>query len=85
MVGVERKVERENRLCELNVIEQVTHVCQTSIIRDAWERAQPLQVHGWIYGLQDGLVRDLRYSVSHPGAVGSGYAAALAALLAPAP
>ncbi|HVC01416.1 MAG TPA: carbonate dehydratase [Steroidobacteraceae bacterium] len=50
---------RERRLCELNVIEQVTHVCQTSIVREAWNRGQAVQVHGWIYGLDNGLVRDL--------------------------
>jgi carbonic anhydrase len=48
-----------DRLCELNVIEQVTNVCQTTIVRDAWERGQELTVHGWIYGLRDGLLRDL--------------------------
>jgi carbonic anhydrase len=53
------------RLCELNVIEQVVNVCQTTIIRDAWERGQALAVHGWIYGLQDGLLRDLNTTVTH--------------------
>src|SRR5207237_9783762 len=48
-----------DRLCELNVIEQVANVCQTSIVLDAWERGQPLTVHGWVYGLHDGLIRDL--------------------------
>jgi carbonic anhydrase len=51
------------KLCELNVIEQVVNVCQTSIMRDAWERGQPLSVHGWIYGVEDGLVRDLSVTV----------------------
>lgn len=49
---------RVNRLCELNVIEQVVNLCQTTVVRDAWTRGQPLEVHGWIYGLSDGLVRD---------------------------
>ncbi len=53
-----------DRLCELNVIEQVQNVCQTSIARDAWERGQELNVHGWIYGIADGLARDLRTTVS---------------------
>ena len=53
-----------DRLCELNVIEQVMNVCHTSIARDAWEIDQPLTVHGWIYGLQDGLLRDLDVTVS---------------------
>ena len=72
--------ERHDRLCELNVIEQVTHVCQTSIVRDAWDRAQPLTVHGWIYGLQNGLVKDLKYTVSNPTDVHDGYAVALETL-----
>lgn len=53
-----------DRLCELNVIEQVFNVCHTTIARDAWERGQDLAVHGWIYGLQDGLLRDLNVTVS---------------------
>jgi carbonic anhydrase len=52
-----------DRLCELNVIEQVENVCQTTIVRDAWERGQEVAVHGWIYGLQDGLLRDLDVTV----------------------
>jgi carbonic anhydrase len=48
-----------NRLCELNVIDQVDHVCQTTIVQDAWRRKQPVAVHGWIYDLRDGLLRDL--------------------------
>lgn len=53
-----------DRLCELNVIEQVLNVCHTTIARDAWERGQELAVHGWIYGLQDGRLRDLNVTVS---------------------
>lgn len=53
-----------NRLCELNVIEQVLNVCQTTIAKDAWERKQPLTVHGWIYGLQDGHLTDLKMTIS---------------------
>ena len=56
--------EASNRLCELNVVEQVLNVCHTTIARDAWERSQELAVHGWIYGLQDGLLRDLHVTVS---------------------
>ncbi len=52
--------QQVDRLCELNVIEQVANVCQTTIVRDAWDRGQELAVHGWVYGLKDGLVRDLR-------------------------
>lgn len=51
--------ERHDRLCELNVREQVTNVAQTTIVQDAWARGQSVAVHGWIYGLRDGLLRDL--------------------------
>ncbi len=56
--------QREDRLCELNVIEQVRHVCQTPIVQDAWTRGQPLDVHGWIYGVNNGLLRDLDVTVA---------------------
>ncbi|SRR5258706_5504567 len=56
--------ERGDRLCELNVIEQVGNVCQTTIVQQAWERGQDLTVHGWIYGVHDGLLRDLALRVS---------------------
>ena len=58
---------RCDRLCELNVIEQVSNVCRTTIVRDAWLREQTLTVHGWIYGLKDGLARDLGCSASSSG------------------
>ncbi len=58
------EADASDRLCELNVIEQVANVCQTSIARDAWERGQELTVHGWIYGLHDGLLRDLNTNVA---------------------
>lgn len=56
---------RQDRLCELNVLEQVVNVCQTTIVQDAWERGQSLTVHSWIYGLKDGLLRDLGLTVSN--------------------
>jgi carbonic anhydrase len=58
---------RLRRLCELNVVEQVRHVQDTTIARDAWERRQPLWVHGWIYDLRDGLLRDLGCTVGGAG------------------
>ena len=58
--------EKQDRLCELNVIEQVANVCKTTIVQDAWERGQSLTIHSWIYGLQDGLLRDLGVTVSCP-------------------
>lgn len=54
---------RHDRLVELNVIEQVVNVCQTTIVQDAWDRGQDLTIHGWTYALQDGLMRDLKMSV----------------------
>ena len=74
--------ERVNRLCELNVIEQVANVCQTTIACDAWERGQELAVHGWIYGLQDGLLRDLNVSVSDFHEAPTVYNAAISAYAA---
>jgi carbonic anhydrase len=50
-----------DRLCELNVLQQAEHVCRTTIVQDAWSRGQQLAVHGWIYALQDGLLRDLHF------------------------
>jgi carbonic anhydrase len=70
-----------DRLCELNVIEQVGNVCRTTIVGDAWERGQELTVHGWIYGLEDGLLQDLNITVSGPDEAVSSYEKALAALL----
>ncbi len=55
--------DRHRRLCELNVVEQVLHVSETTVVRDAWARGQTVSVHGWIYDLADGLVRDLGVSV----------------------
>jgi carbonic anhydrase len=52
-----------DRLCELNVIEQVANVCRTTIVQDAWERSQDVTVHGWIYGLKDGLLSDLNVTI----------------------
>jgi carbonic anhydrase len=66
-----------DRLCELNVIEQVANVCHTTIAREAWERGQELAVHGWIYGLHDGLLRDLDVTVTHYSEAGSIYDAAV--------
>jgi carbonic anhydrase len=57
--------KRHDRLCELNVIEQVVNVCQTTVVNEAWLRGQDLSVHGWVYSLNDGLVRDLGITVSN--------------------
>ena len=58
--------QRLDRLCELNVMEQVANLCQTTIVQDAWERGQELTIHSLIYGIQDGLLRDLGVSISAP-------------------
>ncbi len=76
---------RTNRLCELNVIEQVSNVCQTTIVRDAWERGQALTVHSWIYALKDGFLRNLGMSVSATPEFEPQYRAALSSLKAGQP
>ena len=55
---------QHDRLCELNVIQQVTNVSQTTVVREAWARGQALSVHGWVYGLKDGMLKDLSVSVA---------------------
>ncbi len=55
---------RVNLLCELNVQRQVRNVCHTTIVQNAWKRQQPLEVHGWIYGLSDGLLKDLGVTIN---------------------
>ena len=59
-------------LCELNVREQVTNVCRTTVVQAAWERGQELSVHGWVYALEDGLLRDLGRCVTCPEDLASG-------------
>jgi carbonic anhydrase len=71
---------RHARLCELNVLEQVWNVCQTYVVQDAWRRGQPVTVHGWIYGLKDGLMHDLGITVNCPEDLQIRYDAALKAL-----
>jgi len=75
---------RVDRLCELNVLEQAVHVCETTIVQDAWARGQAVTVHGWIYRLEDGLLQDLGLCVTAPEDVPSSLDAALSAL-GPAP
>ncbi len=71
---------RANRLCELNVVEQVINVCQTTILRDAWDIGQDVAVHGWIYGLKDGQLRDLNVTVTAREDAGSVCTTALNAI-----
>jgi carbonic anhydrase len=63
--AMETEERRHNRLCELNVIEQVVNVSLTTVVRDAWERGRALAVHGWIYDVRDGLLRDLGICIDH--------------------
>ncbi len=70
--------DRANVLCELNVIEQVVNVCQSTVMQDAWLRGQQVTVHGWVYGLQDGLLQDLHITVNGADALEPLYRAAIA-------
>jgi carbonic anhydrase len=72
-------VLRIDRLCELNVIEQVVNVARTTIVNDAWQRRQPLTLHGFVYGLKDGLLQDLGVAVDSQAALEAAYAPAVAA------
>ena len=76
--GLTDKQKRLDRLCELNVIEQASNVCRTNIVQKAWRRGQPLHVHGWIYGIQDGVLQDLGLSVSRPDDLEEAYRIAVA-------
>ena len=67
---------RHDALCELNVIEQVRNVCLTSTLQEAWGRRQILSVHGWIYGVKDGLLRDMQVSISTSDEIESAIAGA---------
>jgi carbonic anhydrase len=71
--GIVEEAERVRRLCELNVIEQVVNVCQTTIVQEAWERGQEVAVEGLIYGLEDGLLRELGICVNCQGEVSASY------------
>ncbi len=77
LTGVARESLRHARLCELNVIEQVVNVCQSTVVQDAWSRGQPLSVHGWIYGLHDGRIRELGFGVDSPDGLAPAYASAI--------
>jgi carbonic anhydrase len=77
---ISTEADRCDRLCELNVIEQVRNITQTTIVRDAWERGQELAVHGWIYGLKDGLLRDLCVTATRLTEAEPSYRAAVSSL-----
>ena len=71
--GITDETERLNRLCELNVIEQVLNVSRTTIVQNAWARGQELTVHGWIYGIGDGLLRDLEIRITNQTELSAAY------------
>jgi len=78
--GITDDATRANRLCELNVIEQVGNLAQTTIVQDAWARGQSLTIHGWIYDIRDGLLRDLKVSASAANEFENAYRSALTTL-----
>lgn len=71
---------RVNALCELNVLEQSRNVCRTTVVEDAWQRGQSVTVHGWVYGLHNGLLEDLRITVASAEDLETSYQRALYAL-----
>ena len=73
MDGIDDMADKWDRLCELNVVEQVVNVCQTTVVESAWERGQDVAVHGWIYGIHDGLVHDLGFSVNNHDELDAAY------------
>lgn len=75
LAAIDGEAERVKRLCELNVIEQMVNVCRTTVVRDAWDRGQQLDVHGWVYGIQDGLLHNLGFDVTGLVEVEAAYAA----------
>ena len=78
-VPEERRVDA---LCELNVVEQALNACQTTVVQDAWARGQELVVHGWFYGLRNGLLHDLKITVASPVEMNETYERAIAAVQA---
>jgi carbonic anhydrase len=71
---------RTDLLCELNVLAQAFNVCETTVVQDAWDRGQALAVHAWVYGLRDGRLTDLRFTMEGAAEMDSTYASAVAAL-----
>jgi carbonic anhydrase len=71
---------RVDALCELNVLEQARNVCRTTIVADAWQRGQAVVIHGWVYGLHNGLLEDLRVTVASAEDIAPAYETALAAV-----
>jgi carbonic anhydrase len=78
--GISDETLKVNRLCELNVIEQVANLVQTTVIQDAWTKRQDVTVHGWIYDIRDGLLRDLHVSATSSEEFDSAYRQSLTTL-----
>jgi carbonic anhydrase len=79
LAGIADESERVDKLCELNIIEQVINVCQTTIVQSAWENGQELTVHGWVYRLSNGILRDLNVHISSQEEIAAIYQNAIAA------
>lgn len=77
LAKIDDEEQRLDRLCELNVIEQVLNVGRTTIVQNAWQRGQELVVHGWIYDLEDGLLRDLGVSIDNAEGLAAAYRGAI--------
>jgi len=75
-----QEARRVDALCELNVIEQARNVCLTTVVQDAWQRGQELVVHGWFYGLYNGLLQDMKVTIAAPDQVANAYEGALSGL-----
>jgi len=73
IVDAAGKAAAPDRLCELNVIEQALHIAETTIVQDAWARGRPVSIHGWLYSLRDGLLRDTGFWVDSLGALAVSY------------
>ena len=71
--AIEDDAQQLNRLCELNVIEQVQNVCHTTVVQNSWEQGRSLAVHGWIYGIEDGLLHDLDVTIARQTDIAEAY------------
>ena len=80
--GLPSDEDRLQALCELNVLAQAANVCETTVVQDAWARGQSVVVHGWVYGLHNGLLEDLQITASKPDEVAAAYGLALGAVKA---
>ncbi|MDM4016085.1 carbonate dehydratase [Roseiconus lacunae] len=75
--AIEDEGEKFDRLCELNVVEQAYNVCHSTVVQEAWQRNQELAVHGWIYSIGDGLLKDLNVTISKPTEIAAAYRVAI--------